>query len=136
MTRRAELRASDTDREQVAELLRQAAAEGRLLPEELDERMGTALSARTYGELEAVVSDLPAPARLPERRSRTLARRPTVVVVAVAAVVVAVVFGIVFSVLGSGHAGHHGFADGAPLIWLVGAVLGWRFFARRSHRAR
>ena len=59
MTKRAVLRAADADREQVAERLRRAAAEGRLLTEELEERLGAALSAKTYGELDAIVSDLP-----------------------------------------------------------------------------
>lgn len=59
MTSRATLRASDTDREQVAECLRHAAAEGRLLTSELEDRLGAALRARTYAELDAVIADLP-----------------------------------------------------------------------------
>ena len=59
MARRATLRASDADREQIAEQLRHAAGEGRLDPEELEERLETVFSARTYGELDAVVVDLP-----------------------------------------------------------------------------
>ena len=53
------LRASDEDRDQVAEALRQAAAEGRLTLTELDERIEQLYAARTYGELEPVVQDLP-----------------------------------------------------------------------------
>ena len=68
MARRAILRASDADREQVAERLRQATAEGRLVAEELEERLEAVFAARTYGELDAVVADLPgAPARRRER---------------------------------------------------------------------
>lgn len=59
MARRSALRASDADRERVADRLRQATAEGRLLAEELEERLGAAFSARTYGQLDAIVSDLP-----------------------------------------------------------------------------
>jgi hypothetical protein len=44
----------------VAERLHQATTEGRLLAEELDERLGAAFSARTYGQLDALVADLPA----------------------------------------------------------------------------
>jgi len=55
------VRASDADRERIAARLRQASMEGRLGPEELEERIHGALSARTYGELEALVCDLPAP---------------------------------------------------------------------------
>lgn len=59
MARRSALRASDADREHTAERLRDAAAEGRLLAEELEHRLGTAFSARTYAELDSVVADLP-----------------------------------------------------------------------------
>jgi Flp pilus assembly protein TadB len=59
MARHTTFRASDSDREQVAERLRKAAAEGRLLAEELEQRLGAALRARTYGELDALVDDLP-----------------------------------------------------------------------------
>lgn len=55
-----ELRASHTDRDQVVEKLRVAAGDGRLTPEELDERLEAALNARTYGELAALTTDLPA----------------------------------------------------------------------------
>ncbi len=55
------LRASDLDREQVAERLRHAAAEGRLDADEFEERLGEAFSARTYGQLDALVADLPVP---------------------------------------------------------------------------
>ena len=54
------LRASHADREQVAEVLRVAAGDGRLSPEELDERLERALTARTYDELATVIADLPA----------------------------------------------------------------------------
>lgn len=68
MSRRATLRASDADREQIAERLRKATAEGRLLAEELEERLEATFSARTYGELDAVVADLPStPVRRRER---------------------------------------------------------------------
>jgi hypothetical protein len=54
------LRVSHEDRDQVAEQLRVAAGDGRLTADELDERLETALTARTYGELEALLTDLPA----------------------------------------------------------------------------
>jgi Domain of unknown function (DUF1707) len=57
---RSELRASHDDRDQVVELLRTSAGDGRLTAEELDERLELALTARTYGELAALVADLPA----------------------------------------------------------------------------
>jgi hypothetical protein len=54
------LRVSHEDRDQVAEQLRVAAGDGRLTAEELDERLEAALTARTYGELEVLLIDLPA----------------------------------------------------------------------------
>jgi hypothetical protein len=55
----AGLRASDADRERLVELLKTAFAEGRLSQDEYNLRMGHAYTARTYGELGALVSDLP-----------------------------------------------------------------------------
>ncbi len=57
---RSELRASYEDRDRVVELLRVSAGDGRLTAEELDERLELAMTARTYGELARLVSDLPA----------------------------------------------------------------------------
>jgi hypothetical protein len=54
------LRASHEDRDRVADLLREAAGDGRLTSDELDARLELALSARTYGELAALTEDLPA----------------------------------------------------------------------------
>jgi hypothetical protein len=57
---RDQLRASYDDRDRVVELLRISAGDGRLTAAELDERLELALTARTYGELAKLVSDLPA----------------------------------------------------------------------------
>ncbi|MFG3073993.1 DUF1707 domain-containing protein [Streptomyces sp. NPDC048225] len=53
------LRASHTDRDRAVETLSAAAGDGRLTAEELDERVGAALTARTQGELAALTADLP-----------------------------------------------------------------------------
>jgi Domain of unknown function (DUF1707) len=81
MARSSSLRASDTDRDAVVERLRLAAAEGRLEPEELEDRVHAALRARTYGDLNRLLADLPA--GLPARR-----RRDAVAPVAVTALAV------------------------------------------------
>ncbi|MZD07873.1 DUF1707 domain-containing protein [Streptomyces sp. SID5785] len=57
---RSELRASDADREQVAEQLREALAEGRLDMTEFEERLEATYAARTYGDLAPLTRDLPA----------------------------------------------------------------------------
>jgi hypothetical protein len=60
-----ELRASDADRERVAEVLRRAAGEGRIELAELDERLATVYAARTYGDLEPITRDLPTDGETP-----------------------------------------------------------------------
>ncbi|MGW2328848.1 DUF1707 SHOCT-like domain-containing protein [Streptomyces sp. NPDC001700] len=60
----AEIRASDADRDRVADILREALAEGRLEPEEHAERIDAVYRAKTLGELEPLVRDVPSgPAR-------------------------------------------------------------------------
>ena len=53
-------RASDSEREQTVVRLREAAAEGRLTVEELDQRIDAAYAATTRDELESLTADLPA----------------------------------------------------------------------------
>jgi hypothetical protein len=65
------LRISDAERHQVAEVLRQAAGEGRLDLEELDERLEATYAARTYADLVPITQDLPA-----ERPAQPPAQRP------------------------------------------------------------
>jgi hypothetical protein len=57
--RRASLRASDADRERFVEAFGQHHAEGRLTIEELSERTERAYAARTFGDLDALATDLP-----------------------------------------------------------------------------
>ncbi|AQT74203.1 MULTISPECIES: DUF1707 SHOCT-like domain-containing protein [Streptomyces] len=57
----AALRASDADRDRIAQVLGDALAEGRLTAEEHSERLDTLYAVKTVGELEALVRDLPAP---------------------------------------------------------------------------
>jgi hypothetical protein len=55
----SQLRISDEDRHKVAEVLRQAAGEGRIDLDELDERLEAAYKAKTYGDLVPLTADLP-----------------------------------------------------------------------------
>lgn len=59
---RPEVRISDADRESVIARLNVAVAEGRLTLPEFEERIDGVLRARTYGETEPFVADLPATA--------------------------------------------------------------------------
>ena len=58
---RAKLRACDADRDRVVEHLNVAYSEGRLSKDEYDGRLESALSARTYADLDQLVTDLPVP---------------------------------------------------------------------------
>jgi hypothetical protein len=74
-----QLRASDADRERVAEVLRRAAGEGRLGLDELEERLGSVYAARTYAELEPLTHDLPAAGGPPPMTSPAPSRAPKAV---------------------------------------------------------
>ena len=56
---RGKIRAADADRDRVAGFLSTAYTEGRLSKDEYDARLDSALSARTYADLDQVVTDLP-----------------------------------------------------------------------------
>jgi Domain of unknown function (DUF1707) len=151
VARRYSLRASDSDRDDVVERLRSATAEGRLRVSELEQRLEIAFRARTYGELDPLVADLPAaPTPLPARR-----RRPGLPVLAGATLALGVFLSALDAAATTGferfHAGvaagssshatpngfyHAGPADLlgaiAPLIMIVFlvalcAALGWLF---------
>jgi anti-sigma factor RsiW len=121
MARLATLRASDAEREHVAERLRHATAEGRLLPDELDERLGRALTARTLGELQALVADLPTPgpAHLRSIGPRSLGVPALVFAVLVAMLVVLLLAALAFLL------------TSVFLAWGLWVVLGWWFFGHR-----
>jgi hypothetical protein len=120
MAHRAQLRASDADRELVAERLRQATAEGRLTPNELEHRLGAALSAQTYGELDALVADLPSGAVTRGGRSSILPWIPPVVALALAIPLALIVLALVLFVV-----------TGLFVGWLFWIFLGWWFFSGR-----
>ena len=63
----AQLRASDADRDQVAQVLSTAFAEGRITAEEHAERLDTVMQAKTFAELIPVTNDL-----IPATESPTL----------------------------------------------------------------
>lgn len=66
--------ASDADREQVIDTLKDAFAQGRLTKDELGQRAGQALGSRTYAALAAITADIPArPLEVPPPLSLTRA---------------------------------------------------------------
>jgi Domain of unknown function (DUF1707)/2TM domain len=76
-----DLRASDAEREQVIELLRRHHQAGRLTTEELAQRIDRVNAATTFGELDAILANLPRlppeavpPTPTPQERGRGAAR--------------------------------------------------------------
>jgi hypothetical protein len=117
------MRASDADRERVAERLRQAATEGRLLTEELEQRLEAALSARTYGQLNAVVADLPGRRLATPAETHKLAWVPPAMAIAIAVpVALAVIAAVVLAV------------TGGLAMWVLWLAAGWWFLGRRGRR--
>lgn len=112
------IRASDAERDAIVEMLRTHAADGRLTMTEFEDRVTEALAARTRGELDPVLRDLPplqepAPQRdVRRRRPPLLARLPQIAVLAMVAVAFIALF-----------------RTGAwwlifPLFWVLGGVAG------------
>jgi hypothetical protein len=62
---RHEMRISDAERDNAASILRDAAGNGRLDLEELDERLTAVYAAKTYGDLEPITRDLPSDSSAP-----------------------------------------------------------------------
>jgi Flp pilus assembly protein TadB len=124
VSRRAQLRASDADRERIADRLREAAAEGRLLTHELEQRLAVAFSARTYGELDALVFDLPT-GRL-ERRQRSSVTpwvKPALALAIAIPMAVAMIAVALFVL------------TGVIATWMLWVGVMWWFFGHR-HRGR
>ncbi len=126
MARRGHLRASDSDREQIAERLRHATAEGRLSTDELEHRLTAALSARTYAELDVLIADLPGKSLA--RRARHRSELSTVLRPALAlAVAIPVALAVVATVAVV--------VAGVVALWWVWMIIAWWYFARH-HRHR
>ncbi len=71
----SQMRISDADRQKVAEVLREAAGEGRIDLDELDERLDLTFGAKTYADLVPITADLQLPTHLPA--SAPVRRTPT-----------------------------------------------------------
>jgi hypothetical protein len=63
-----QVRVSDAEREAIVTRLNNATSEGRLTLEEFSERASAALAARTQGDLDVLVTDLPAHTSTPAAR--------------------------------------------------------------------
>jgi hypothetical protein len=123
MASRGTLRASDADRERVIERLRQATTEGRLLTEEFEQRLEAALSARTYGQLDGLLADLPGGRLVAPREKHRLTWVPPALALAIVVpVVLAVIAAVVLAV------------TGVLTMWWLWLLVGWFFFGRPRRR--
>ena len=71
---RDEMRVGDSERQAVADKLKSALDEGRLELHEYDERLQRTYAAKTYGDLDSLVTDLPGP--IPLQQSRVQPYQP------------------------------------------------------------
>jgi Domain of unknown function (DUF1707) len=133
------MRVSDADRERVTARLREHFAEGRLSSEELDERVSAALSAKTFGDLRSVMTDLPEPApevsHVPQsapwaaRRGGVAWRGPRILPLAIVVLIAAV------AIPGAGWL-FFAFLKVVLLLWLVACLVGVFAAARFRRRVR
>lgn len=125
----ADLRVSDADRDAVADELSRHLQDGRLDAAEFEERVGRAVSARTRGDLDGLLADLPPGA--PEQPQASRPRGPWPFPLAPVAVVV-----LFLAVTGAAaHAGGHPHPVWALwwLWWLIPVAI--FTFRRRRHGA-
>ena len=128
---RAKMRACDADRDRVVEHLNVAYSEGRLSKDEYDGRLEGALAARTYADLDQIVTDLPvarAPVMLPV--VPPLARTNGLALASLACGLAQFVVGPLATIpaIVFGHVARHQIRrtgeQGAGLA-LAGLILGW-----------
>ena len=131
--RDTDLRASQEERDRVVDQLRAHAGEGRLEIDELEERIETALHARTRGDLVALLRDLPrlrssqrTPAqRVVARTSALVALAPLLLAIALFSFTPPVVAWMGWPILG------FWLFAGLPASSLGFAFCGW---SKRRHR--
>ncbi len=116
MNMEIDLRAGDADREATADRLRRSHSEGRIDSEEFATRIDRCYDAKTMGQLDRLVADLPPEPRRREGFSIQRARVGLLAPIAVAVLAVAVVAAIV---------GHGGFGILFPLLFM-GRFWLWR----------
>jgi len=133
---RGKMRAADADRDRVVGILNTAYSEGRLSKDEYDARLESALSARTYSDLDQIVADLPAArtAMVPPVASDTavtpVAGINGLAIASLACGLAQFVFGPVTAIpaIVFGHVARHQIKrtgeQGAGLA-LAGLILGW-----------
>ena len=143
------LRASDADRERTAQLLREHHAVGRLTAEEFNGRIEQVFQARTIGDLDALLADLPAidlyqlpsagirpsrrggsgprsPGLVPAYDGQLVSARDAPLIAWTSATALAVVLWVVIALAAGGAA--------AWIPWFLLIVVPWRLILMRRRR--
>ena len=134
-----DMRASDAERDAIVADLGQHFQEGRLDHAEFDQRVTVALAARTRGQLDTLLADLPqaapvpASGPVPQGQPGPLGGRPRVLAF------LPLALAVLFITAAASHGWHHGGAGGWPYVpfgflWLVVPVLAVRLWIRGSRR--
>ena len=127
---RGKMRAADADRDRVVEFLNMAYSEGRLSKDEYDGRLENALSARTYADLDQLVTDLPAAWVAAVAPVTPVTKTNGLAIASLACGVAQFAFGPVATIpaIVLGHVARHQIRrtgeQGAGLA-LTGLILGW-----------
>jgi hypothetical protein len=114
-TGRAGLRVSDAERDAAAAELAEHLKEGRLDAAEFDERVGQAVTAKTRGDLDRLLADLPRPAPAPPPAPRRRTGWPWPLV----PIALFVIFMAVAGAAGRAGAGHAAWAGGGHAVWAL-----------------
>jgi hypothetical protein len=134
-----DMRASDAERDVIVADLGQHFQDGRLDHAEFDQRVTAALAARTRGQLDTLLADLPpaAPAppsgRVPQGQPGPRGGPPRVLAL------LPLALAVLFITAAASHGWHHGGAGGWPyapfgFLWLVVPVLAVRLWIRGRRR--
>jgi Domain of unknown function (DUF1707)/Domain of unknown function (DUF4190) len=133
---RGKMRAADADRDRVVGILNTAYSEGRLSKDEYDDRLENALYARTYTDLDQLVTDLPAaPASMVPPATKatvvpSVAKINGLAVASLACGLAQFVFGPVATIpaIVLGHVARHQIrrtGEQGDGLALAGLILGW-----------
>jgi len=124
---RGRMRAADADRDRVVEFLNIAYSEGRLSKDEYDGRLENAFSARTYADLDQIVTDLPAARATVVTR---VAKTNGLAIASLACGLAQFVFGPLATIpaIVFGHVARHQIkrtGEQGAGVALAGLILGW-----------
>jgi hypothetical protein len=129
------LRVSDGDRDAAVSELGEHFQEGRLDRDELEDRTGRALRARTGSDLDEILADLPRATRAAARTPAAVRPRPALVPFIVP-VFVGLALTVTTLIVGGADGWHHPWPLGWALWWIVPVMMMRRMWWRRIGGAR